>query len=346
MKGPFEAEPQVPPGEGGRVGILVANLGSPAAPTAKALRRYLGQFLGDQRVVELPRLLWLPLLHGIILRTRPRRSAAAYQKVWTEEGAPLPAYTARQAEGLQERMTERYGADVTVTWAMRYGEPSVGAGLDELKARGCDRILIFPMYPQYAGSTTGSLMDAVAAKVQGWRWIPSLRMVPPYYAHPAYLDALAAAVRDDFAEHGAPDRLLLSFHGLPRAQVDAGDPYAQHCQCTAHGLADRLNLGEGAWKQAYQSRFGPAEWLTPATDTTLREWGEEGLESVAVACPGFPADCLETLEEIALGGRETFEEAGGGHFRYISALNDRPEWLDGMQRLAEEQLGEWLPGQP
>lgn len=344
MKGPFAAEPHVPPVENGRVGVLVANLGSPATPTAQGLRRYLGQFLSDPRVVELPRPLWLPILHGIILRTRPRRSAAAYRKVWTEEGAPLPAYTARQAEGLQQRLAQRYGDAVTVTWAMRYGEPSVAAGLDELKRRGCERLLIFPMYPQYAGSTTGSLMDAVAAQVRTWRWVPPLRVVPPYYNHPAYLDALAEAVRADFAEHGPPQRLLLSFHGLPKAQVAAGDPYGGHCQCTAYGLAQRLGLGEEQWQQAYQSRFGPAEWLTPATDTTLAEWGEEGLGSVAVACPGFPADCLETLEEIALGGREGFEAAGGGHFRYIPALNDRPAWLDGMARLAEEQLAGWLPG--
>jgi ferrochelatase len=227
---------------------------------------------------------------------------------------------------------------------MRYGEPSIASGLDELKARGCDRILIFPMYPQYAGSTTGSLMDAVAAKVQGWRWVPPMRVVPPYYAHSAYLDALAETVRADFAAHGMPERLLLSFHGLPQAQVAAGDPYAGHCECTARGLAEQLDLDEGQWQQAYQSRFGPAEWLTPATDTTLEEWGGEGLGAVAVACPGFPADCLETLEEIALGGRESFEAAGGGQFRYIPALNDQPVWLDAMMELAEEQLVGWLPG--
>ena len=316
-----------------RSGVLLVNLGSPAAPTPAAVRRYLKQFLSDRRVVNLSPLLWQPILHGIILTTRPRRSARLYQSVWTAEGAPLVANTRRQAAGLATRLA---GQGVAVAFAMSYGAPSLAQGLAQLA--GCERVLVLPMFPQHSASTQGAVFDALAAALRPAMRLPTLHFVADFHDHPGYIDALAASVRAHWAAHGRGDRLLMSFHGLPQRNVDRGDPYAGQCARTARLLADALDLKDDQWQLAYQSRFGKARWLEPATDATLRAWGAQGLARVDVVCPGFVADCLETLEEIAIGGRRIFQAAGGGQFRYIASLNDSPAWLDALADLLRAQL--------
>lgn len=312
-----------------RRGVLLVNLGSPAAPTPAALRRYLKQFLSDRRVVNLPPLLWQPILRGIILTTRPRRSARLYQSVWTAEGAPLVVNTRCQAAGLATRLA---GQGVAVAFAMSYGAPSLAQGLAQLA--GCERVLVLPMFPQHSASTQGAVFDALAAALRPAMRLPTLRFVADFHDHPGYIGALAASVRAHWAAHGRGDRLLMSFHGLPQRNVDRGDPYAGQCARTARLLADALDLKDDQWQLAYQSRFGKARWLEPATDATLRAWGAQGLARVDVVCPGFVADCLETLEEIAIGGRHIFQAAGGGQFQYIASLNDSPAWLDALADMA------------
>ncbi|WP_202816425.1 ferrochelatase [Immundisolibacter cernigliae] len=316
-----------------RSGVLLVNLGSPAAPTPAAVRRYLKQFLSDRRVVNLPPLLWQPILRGIVLTTRPRRSARLYKSVWTAEGAPLVVNTRRQAAGLATRLT---GQGVAVAFAMSYGAPSLAQGLAQLA--GCERVLVLPMFPQHSASTQGAVFDALAAALRPAMRLPTLRFVADFHDHPGYIDALAASVRAHWAVHGRGDRLLMSFHGLPQRNVDRGDPYAGQCARTARLLADALDLKDDQWQLAYQSRFGKARWLEPATDATLRAWGAQGLARVDVVCPGFVADCLETLEEIASGGQRIFQAAGGGQFRYIASLNDSPAWLDALADLLRAQL--------
>jgi ferrochelatase len=316
-----------------RAGVLLVNLGSPAAPTAAAVRRYLKQFLSDRRVVDLPALLWQPILRGIILNTRPRRSARLYQSIWTSEGSPLQVNTRRQAQGLAERLA---GQGVRVAYAMTYGAPSLAQGLGELA--GCERIVVLPLFPQQSASTQGAVFDALAAALRRAMRLPHLDFVADFHADPGYVGALAASVRAHWAAHGRGERLLMSFHGLPQRNVDRGDPYAEQCRRTAQALAQALGLGADDWQLAFQSRFGRARWLTPATDAVLRDWGAYKLGSVDVICPGFVADCLETLEEIAIGGRHTFEAAGGGEFRYIACLNDGPTWLDALADLVRARL--------
>lgn len=309
-------------------GVLLVNLGSPAAPTAAAVRRYLKQFLSDRRVVDLPPLLWQPILRGIILTTRPRRSARLYRSVWTAQGAPLVVNTRRQAAGLAMRLA---GQGVPVAFAMSYGTPSLAEGLAQLA--GCRQVLVLPMFPQHSASTHGAVFDALATALRPAMRLPALRFVADFHDHPGYIDALAASVRAHWAAHGRGERLLMSFHGLPQRNIDRGDPYAEQCTRTAHLLAGALDLKDGQWQLAYQSRFGKARWLEPATDATLRAWGRQGLTRVDVICPGFVADCLETLEEIAVGGRHIFQAAGGGQFQYIASLNDSPAWLDALADL-------------
>ncbi len=309
-------------------GVLLVNLGSPAAPTPAAVRRYLKQFLSDRRVVNLPPLLWQPILRAVVLTTRPRRSARLYQSVWTTEGAPLVVNTRRQAEGLATRLA---GQGVQVAFAMSYGAPSLTEGLAQLS--GCERVLVLPMFPQQSASTQGAVFDALAAALRPAMRLPTLRFVADFHDHPGYIDALAAGVRAHWAAHGQGERLLMSFHGLPQRNVDRGDPYAQQCTRTARLLADALDLNDDQWQLAYQSRFGKARWLEPATDATLRAWGGQCLARVDVVCPGFVADCLETLEEIAIGGQRIFQAAGGGQFQYIACLNDGPVWLDALADL-------------
>lgn len=317
-----------------RAGVLLVNLGSPAAPTAGAVRRYLKQFLSDRRVVDLPALLWQPILRGIVLTTRPRRSARLYRSVWTPDGAPLVVNTGRQAQGLAGRLA---GQDVAVAYAMTYGAPSLADGLAQLA--GCARILVLPLFPQHSASTQGAVFDALAAALRPAMHLPSVDFVADFCDHPGYIAALADTVCAHWAAHGRGERLLMSFHGLPQRNVDRGDPYAEQCRRTAQLLAQALGLGADDWQLAFQSRFGRARWLTPATDAVLRDWGQRGLGRIDVICPGFVADCLETLEEIAIGGRHVFQAAGGGEFRYIACLNDSPPWLDALAELVRTRLG-------
>jgi protoporphyrin/coproporphyrin ferrochelatase len=304
-----------------RLGVLLTNLGTPDAPTPAALRRYLGEFLSDPRVVEIPRLLWWPVLHGILLRTYPRRSAKAYEKVWTERGSPLLANCEDIAVRLQDELAARASGPVKLVLGMRYGNPSLRSALESMRDAGVRRLLVLPLYPQYASSTTASTVEAVNRIVGRWRWIPEVRHVTSYHDEPAYIAALADSLRRHRKQHGSGDRLMFSFHGIPRRNFLAGDPY--HCQChkTARLVAEALGLEQGEWQVCFQSRFGKAEWLQPYTDRTLEAWGREGLNGVDVICPGFPADCLETLEEIAIVNAELFRKSGGGELRYVPALN-------------------------
>ena len=306
-------------------GILVTNLGTPDAPTPDALRKYLAEFLSDPRVIETPRLLWWPILHGVILRLRPRRSAKAYQKVWTEAGSPLLAISKRQCEALRAAL----GADAPyrVELGMRYGNPSIRSALEKLRSQDTGKLLILPLYPQYSAATTASTFDAVADVLKTWRRVPQVRMITSYHDDPGYINALAESIRSHWAQSGKPDKLLFSFHGLPRAYVLAGDPYEDECRATARLVARKLELDEGYWEVSFQSRFGPLKWLQPYTDKLLRKWGKRGIGHVQVACPGFAADCLETLEEIEIQNREFFLSAGGKTFSYIPALNDRPRHI-------------------
>jgi ferrochelatase len=320
-----------------KTSVLLANLGTPDAPTAPALRRYLAEFLGDRRVVDLPRWLWLPILHGIILRTRPAKSAEKYAKIWTPEGSPLKVHTERQAALLKHL----FGAgrrEATVAWAMRYGQPSLAAVLDRLVADGASRIVVLPLYPQYAGSTTASVYDAVEA----WRArrpdAVELVAVQSYHQHPTYIAALAASVRDHWETRGRPDKLVMSFHGIPQRAVDKGDPYAEQCRQTAAAVAAALELAPEAWQLTFQSRFGRAAWLQPYTQPTLEQMAKDGIKRVDVICPGFVGDCLETLEEIGMECRDAFIAAGGGEFNYIPCLNERADWIAALATIARERF--------
>ncbi len=319
-------------------GLLLVNLGTPDSPSRGDVRRYLKAFLWDRRVVELPRWLWWPVLNGIILTTRPARSAEAYRKIWTDEGSPLLVHTHRQAAGLQERLGER----VRVEAAMRYGNPSIAHGLERLREIGCRRILVFPLYPQYSATTTASVFDAVTDVLKQWRWIPELRLVAQYPDDPGYIGALAASVRNFQQTHGRPDHLLFSFHGIPQRYADAGDPYPHQCETTAHALAEALALKPTQWTLSYQSRLGRQPWLQPYTSTTLARLARDGIEHVQVICPGFAADCLETLEEIAMENRDHFLGAGGARYEYIPCLNDRADHLDALAAIARRHLGGWI----
>jgi ferrochelatase len=336
----FAPEPAYRHGQPPVTGVLLCNLGTPDAPTAPALRRYLAQFLSDPRVVEIPRWLWKPILHGIILRVRPAKSAAKYASIWTPEGSPLRVWTDKQAKLLQGYLGER-GHRVTVAAAMRYGQPSVATQLDALRAAGATRVLVLPLYPQYSGTTTASVVDAVSDWALRARTLPELRFVNHYHDHPLYIDALARRIGQHWMEHGRPDRLLLSFHGVPQRTLMLGDPY--HCEChkTARLLAERLGLRPDQWVITFQSRFGKAPWLQPYTEPTLIELGRSGVGRVDVACPGFVSDCIETLEEIAIEGKQAFLGAGGTDFHYIPCLNDQHEWIAALSAVAEQHLAGW-----
>ena len=318
-----------------RVGVLLTNLGTPDAPDARAVRRYLAQFLSDRRVVEIPRLAWLPILHGIILRTRPKKSAHAYSQVWTDDGSPLAAITARQVKALQHSL----GETVTVDWAMRYGNPSIPAAIDRLLAAGATRILLAPLYPQYCAATTASAMDATFAGIAAKRWQPALRTLPPYYDDPLYIAALKADLERQLAALDfTPDRLLLSFHGMPQRTLELGDPYHCHCRKTARLLSEAINRDVDV---AFQSRFGRAKWLEPATDTVLKAYPSQGVTKIAIAAPGFSADCLETIEELGLRGRADFRAAGGTHFARIDCLNDGVAGMAMLDALVRRELAGW-----
>ena len=323
------------------LGVLLVNLGTPEAPTRKAVRRYLQEFLWDPRVVEMARPAWWLVLNLIILNTRPRRSAEAYAKVWTDEGSPLLAVSRKQQQGLQAALDDRLGYPVKTVLAMRYGNPSIAAGLEALREAGARRVLVLPLYPQYSATTTASIFDAVTTELQRWRWLPELRFVNHYHDDPAYIEALAASVRRFQAEHGMPDKLLLSYHGIPREYFLAGDPYFCECQKTGRLLAEALELPAERWQLTFQSRLGPKAWLKPYTDKTLESLGKAGTKSVQVICPGFSADCLETLEEIAMENRDTFLGAGGSEYRYIPCLNDSAEHIDMLAGLVERHVQGW-----
>ena len=333
-------EPSFRHGEPERTAVLLVNLGTPDAPTAPALRRYLAQFLGDPRVVEIPRALWLPILHGVILRVRPRRSAAKYASIWTEEGSPLAVWTARQAVMLAGYLGER-GHPVAVRHAMRYGNPSVASQLDALREAGATRVLVLPLYPQYSAATTASAFDAVYAWAGRARRVPELRFVNQYHDDPGYIRALARRLEDHWMAHGRPDRLVLSFHGVPERTLRLGDPYHCQCQKTARLLVERLSLRPEQVAVTFQSRFGKAKWLEPYTEPTLVALARAGVKRVDVACPGFTSDCLETLEEIAQEARDAFLHAGGGEFHYVTCLNDRPDWIAALAELAIRHLQGW-----
>lgn len=318
--------------------ILLVNLGTPDAPTAPALRRYLAEFLGDRRVVDLPRLLWWPILHGIILNTRPAKSAAKYAKIWTAEGSPLKVHTERQAKLVKGLLGHRGIEGIAVAWAMRYGQPSIGETLDRLKREGIGRIVVLPLYPQFSGSTTASTQDAVAAWRRRNPGSPEIVEIGDYHEHAGYIGALAQSVRDHWQIEGRADKLVMSFHGIPQRAVDRGDPYAGQCLRTAALLAQALDLAPGDWQATFQSRFGAAKWLQPYTQPTLEQFAREGVRRVDVICPGFPADCLETLEEIAMECRAAFLAAGGREFRYIPCLNERPDWIAALSEIASAHM--------
>ena len=321
-----------------RIGVLLINLGTPDEASPKAVKRYLAEFLSDRRVVEIPPLAWQPILRGIILTTRPKKSAHAYQQVWTDAGSPLAAVTRAQAEALKDAWP-----GVTVDWAMRYGSPAIGDQLEAMKAAGCERILIAPLYPQYCAATTATANDKAFEALAAMRWQPAIRTLPPYHDDPAYIDALAQSVRASLAALDfEPEALMASFHGMPARTLELGDPYHCHCQKTA-----RL-LGEALGRElivSFQSRFGRAKWLEPATDTTLAALPGQGIKRIAIIAPGFSADCLETLEELAIRGRDTFLTAGGDRFAYLSCLNDSAPGLTMLRDILSRELAGWVSAQ-
>ncbi len=341
----YIGNPDFDHGQSPRIGVLITNLGTPDAPHKKQLRPYLRQFLSDPRVVEVPRLLWWFILNGVILNLRPARSAAAYRTVWTERGSPLLFHTQDQADALRSVLEQRIGGSVAVEFAMRYGTPDIDSALQRLFDQGVQKLLLLPLYPQYSGPTTGSTFDAVATDFQRRRWLPELRFLTNYHDHPAYIEALAQSIRDYWGSHGRPQRLLFSYHGEPRRYLDEGDPY--HCQChkTTRLVATALGLEKSDYGTVFQSRFGREEWLRPYTDETLQRLPEEGITRVQVVCPGFAADCLETIEEIGIENRDYFLQAGGEEYAYIPCLNSDPGHIAALAQLVEEQLAGWLePG--
>ncbi len=326
------------PRAAGKTAVLLINLGTPAAPTAPALRKYLKQFLWDPRVVELPRPLWWLVLNGIILNTRPKKSAEKYAKVWTPEGSPLKVHTERQAKLLRGYLGQSGQGDLVIEWAMRYGDPSVASVLDRLKAQGCARILVLPLYPQYSASTTASAMDAVSAWVRRHRQAAEVATVESFHEDPRYIAALAASVNAHWMDYGRPEKLVMSFHGLPKVSIARGDPYYGQCIDSGRLLAESLGLAETDYVITFQSRFGPAEWLQPYTQPTLEALALDGVRRVDVICPGFVSDCLETLEEIGMECKAAFLAAGGREFRYVPCLNERHEWIDALAGMVRNRL--------
>ncbi|MFQ5469461.1 MAG: ferrochelatase [Gammaproteobacteria bacterium] len=323
-------------------GVLLTNLGTPDDATPEALRRYLGEFLWDPRIVEIPRVLWWLILHGIILRTRPAKSARAYKKIWTENGSPLLAIASHQRESIQRELEKRFETPVMVELGMRYGNPSISSALETLRNANARRILVLPLYPQYSAATTGSTFDAISKVFNAWRWIPEFRMVTQYHDKKAYIDSLVASIREHWASNGQPEKMLFSFHGIPRFSFEAGDPYPCQCRVTARLVAEKLSLPEDSWYLTFQSRFGWAEWVKPYTDATLKAWARSGVRHVDVICPGFSADCLETLEEINMLNREIFLGAGGEQFNYIPALNTRTDHVAALTDIVYRNIQSWV----
>ena len=329
-------------GSAGALGVLITNLGTPEQPATAAVRRYLAEFLWDPRLVDLPRPLWWLILHGVILRIRPRRSAALYRKIWTDRGSPLLIHSSHQAEALQSRLREQLSVPVQVALGMRYGRPSIRAAMDRLRLAGVRQLLVLPLYPQYSATTTASTFDAVAAVLADWPWLPEFRMITGYHADRGYIEAMAASIREAWQLQPAAEKLVFSFHGIPERHFLAGDPYHCFCHATARRVAATLELDETRWSVVFQSRFGRQAWLRPYADESLRAWAHAGLRSVDLVCPGFAADCLETLEEIAGQMRGLFLGAGGECFRYIPALNDRPDHIRALADLVRKNCVGWV----
>ena len=326
-----------------RTGVLLVNLGTPEAPNAPAVRRYLGQFLHDHRVVEISRWIWCLILHGIILRSRPRRSAAAYKKIWSETGSPLMSLTRSLAHNLDVHFMQHGSEDTCIAMAMRYGHPSISHTLEQLADGGVTRIIVLPLYPQYSCSTTASVYDAVSNTLCNWRNLPAIHFMRDYHLAEGYLNALATSVRHHWAQHGRAEKLIVSFHGTPQRYADQGDPYRLQCERTAKALAQRLELTPEQWVLSFQSRFGRAPWLRPYTDETLRSLAQQGTQHVDVVCPGFSVDCLETLEEIAEENADIFRSAGGQGFAYIPCLNDRADHVEALAELIRAEVPSWFP---
>lgn len=341
----MQPEPAYQHGSMNRIGVLLINLGTPDAPTAKALRPYLKQFLSEPRIIELPRWLWWFILNGIILNTRPRKSAEKYAQIWMPEGSPLKVHTERQTELLLQLLEERIKPAPVVEYAMMIGTPSIAEKLQRMKERGCDRILVLPLFPQYSASSSGCAMDGVFSELRSMRNIPAVRTVKHYHDDADYIEALAQNVREYWDKHGQPDKLIMSFHGVPRKTLDLGDPYHCECQKTGRLLAEALALTSDQYQVCFQSRFGFSEWLGPYTSKTLKELGKQKLKRVDVVCPGFVADCLETLEEIAIEGKAAFIEAGGEDFHYIPCLNEHPDWIQVLGDITHRHLAGWLDQQ-
>ncbi len=337
----YASEPAQHHGAPRRTAVLLVNLGTPEAPNAAALRRYLKQFLWDPRVVEIPRPVWWLILNGIILNLRPAKSAAKYAKIWMADGSPLKVHTERQAKLLKGWLGAAGAVDIAVAWAMRYGQFSIGSTLDQFKRDGVERVLVVPLYPQYAASATASVMDDVADWIKRSRNPPELRFIKHFHDHPGYIGALAASVREHWATNGRPDKLVMSFHGVPRRSLDLGDPYHCECQKTGRLVAEALGLTGKDYLITFQSRFGKAEWLQPYTQATLEKLAREGTARVDVICPGFVADCLETLEEIAMECKAAFLSSGGKEFRYIPCVNERSDWIAALRDLVSTHLSGW-----
>ncbi len=321
--------------------VLLVNLGTPEAPTPRAVRRFLAEFLHDWRVVELTRWIWCPLLHFVILPLRGARSARAYASIWTPEGSPLMVFTSRLVAAVAEALAARATGPDVVRMAMRYGEPSIASALRDVRTAGCDRVLVLPLYPQYSATTTASTFDAVARELSAWRDVPALHFVRDYALDPAWLLAITRSIQAHWASHGRGDRLLLSFHGIPEAFDRAGDPYRLRCEASARAIREQLGVDATFAPLTFQSRLGRARWLGPYTEATLRELARAGVRTVDVVCPGFAVDCLETLEEIALVNRDVFVGAGGGALRCVPCLNDAPAHIDALTDLIERELGHW-----
>jgi len=342
----FEASPEYEHGLPESLGVLLVNTGSPDAPTPEAVRRYLKQFLSDPRVVEIPRLIWWPILHGYILRTRPEQSAKAYRKIWTDQGSPLLLHSNDIAVSLQEKLSARLSGAAHVEMGMSYGNPSIESALDKLYQQYVRRLLVLPLYPQYSGTSTASVFDSVTRILSERRWVPELHFINHYHDSAGYIAALAASARDFWDIHGRGERLLFSFHGLPRRTLDKGDPYHCQCQRTARLVAESLDLDDSSWHVSFQSRLGREEWLRPYTDDIMKSWGAEKLGTIDVISPCFSADCLETLEEIAIRYAADFAAAGGGELRYIPALNARDDHVSFLSRLVERNVAGWPEASP
>lgn len=338
----YQTEPAHTHGTPAKTGILLVNLGTPDAPTTETVRSYLKEFLSDPRVVEIPKAIWWLILNGIILNTRPKKSAAKYATVWLPEGSPLRVHTEKQTSLLQGYISQRTKAPFVVDYAMRYGNPSIHSVMHKLKEQNCQRILVVPMYPQYAASSSATVFDSVFAELLKMRNTPALRTIKNFHDHPGYIKAMANNINEFWSRNGRPEKLLMSFHGLPQFSLDKGDPY--HCEChkTARLLAQELGLKPEQFALSFQSRFGKAEWLKPYTTATLQELGKQKTKRVDVVCPGFVADCLETLEEIAMEGKEDFQHAGGGEYHYIPCLNERNDWMHALTDLVMDNLQGWL----